>query len=192
MSQLISDVTQDTSAPKLDAASRRVRLREFQAQLVERMQAARSGIDTRSNQLGVLIGTRRWLLNLQEAGEIISVGTISPVPLTQDWFLGLSNMRGNLVGIIDFARYQGFPLSSINEESRIVAFAPTLSFNCGLLVSKVMGLRNTSDMELRAEQEEGNSLAYSHRRFVDRDAQVWHELDLSMVVCDPKFLHVGL
>lgn len=191
MTQLISDVTQ-SAAPKLDAAGRRVRLREFQAQLVERMQAVRSGGDTHSNQLGVMIGTRRWLLNLQEAGEIISVGAISPVPLTQDWFLGLSNVRGNLIGIIDFARYQGLPLSPINEESRIIAFSSALSFNCGLLVSRVMGLRSTTDMEVRTVPEEGDSVAYSHRRFIDRDAQVWHELNLSMVVQDPKFLHVGL
>ncbi|MGZ5780707.1 MAG: chemotaxis protein CheW, partial [Burkholderiaceae bacterium] len=95
MTQPTSDRKPERTFKKPDAGARRTRLREFQANLVERMQAARSGADTRASQLGVMIGQTRWLLNLQEAGEIVSVGTITKVPLTQDWFLGLTNVRGN-------------------------------------------------------------------------------------------------
>lgn len=174
-----------------DAAARRTRLREFQAQLVERMQAARSGVDARVNQLGVMIGQTRWLLNLQEAGEIVSVGTITPVPLTRDWFLGLSNIRGNLISVVDFARFQGQAPTTIDKESRIVAFAPSLSFNSGLLVTRVLGLRNVADMAPQPSPEEGVA-AWSTQRYVDSDSEVWSELDLSLVVQDPEFLHVGL
>src|SRR3569832_818938 len=107
MSSATFDHTSDKVVKKPDTTGRRTRLREFQSQLVERMQAARSGVDTRINQLGVMIGQDRWLLSLQEAGEIISVGAITAVPLTHDWFLGLSNIRGNLISVIDFARFQG-------------------------------------------------------------------------------------
>src|SRR5437870_8484442 len=80
-----------------DADARRSRLREFQSHLLERMQAARSGADAKQNQLGLLIGQQRWLLGLQEAGEIVAVDSITKVPLTQDWYLGLSNIRGTLI-----------------------------------------------------------------------------------------------
>ncbi|WP_395823164.1 chemotaxis protein CheW [Collimonas sp.] len=108
-----------------DADSRRTRLREFQSHLLERMQAARSGAQAQESQLGVLIRQSRWLLSLQEAGEIVAVDNISRVPLTHDWFLGLSNVRGNLISVIDFARFQGQALTQIDKECRIVAFAPT-------------------------------------------------------------------
>jgi twitching motility protein PilI len=191
MSQSTSDFQVGKIYGKPDAAARRTRLREFQTQLVERMQAAKTGVDTRVSQLGVMIGQQRWLLNLQEAGEIVSVGAITNVPLTHDWFLGLSNIRGNLISVIDFARFQGQAPTIIDKESRIVAFAPSLSFNCGLLVSRVLGLRNIADMEVQPTPE-ANATQWSSQHYVDRDQQVWNELNLSLVVQDPLFLHVGL
>ena len=186
-----SDLQPAKTYAKRDNAARRTRLREFQTQLVERMQAARAGTDTRVSRLGVMIGQRRWLLSLQEAGEILSVGAITKVPLTQDWYLGLLNVRGNLISVIDFAQFQGQGAAVPDKESRIVAFAPGLAFNCGLLVTRVLGLRNVAEMETRNETGEG-AAQWSTHRYVDRESQEWTELDLSLVVQDPQFLHVGV
>lgn len=190
MAQSTTDSVSELVVPSSGTANRRVRLREFQAQLVERMQAVRSGVDTRLNQLGVMIGPHRWLLNLQEAGEIVSVGTISPVPLTQDWFLGLANIRGNLISVVDFARFQGLAPSLIDKDSRIVAFGPSLSFNGALVVSRVMGLRNVAEMSLHGEHAE--VFPWAAKRYIDSESNVWTELNLSHVIQDPRFLQVGL
>lgn len=190
MAQSTSDLQTVKAYAKPDTGTRRTRLREFQTQLVERMQAARTGGDARVSQLGVMIGQRRWLLSLQEAGEIVSVGAITKVPLTHDWFLGLSNIRGNLISVIDFSQFQGQSATAIDKESRIVAFAPSLEFNCGLLVTRVLGLRNVADMQIHAAADDAPQ--WSSRNFIDRDQHVWSELDLSLVVQDPQFLHVGL
>ena len=186
-----SDLQPAKTFAKRDNAARRTRLREFQTQLVERMQAARAGTDTRVSRLGVMIGQRRWLLSLQEAGEILSVGAITKVPLTHDWYLGLLNVRGNLISVVDFAQFMGQPQTVIDKESRIVAFAPGLAFNCGLLVTRVLGLRNLAEMETNDVSGEGVA-QWSTHRYVDRDSQEWSELDLSLVVQDPQFLHVGV
>jgi twitching motility protein PilI len=179
-----------------DSGARRNRLREFQAQLVERMQAASTGTQAQASQLGVMIGQSRWLLNLQEAGEIVSVGAITQVPLTQDWFLGLTNIRGNLISVIDLARFCGMPATPVDKESRIVAFGPSLSFNSGLLVSRVMGLRNAAEMEVRqgdtADTGHTGNFPWAAQRYVDRESQVWTELNLSLIVQDPQFLQVGI
>lgn len=190
MTQSASDRAATTLPANPEVSNRRTRLREFQSQLVERMQAARSGADTRVSQLGVLIGQRRWLLNLQEAGEIVSVGAITAVPLTQDWYLGLTNIRGNLISVIDFSRFQGGPACALDKESRIVAFGNALSINCGLLVSRVLGLRNVAEMEIRPADP--SDAAWCSQHYVDRESQVWTELKLSQVMHDPAFLHVGL
>jgi twitching motility protein PilI len=185
------DLASGTALPERDSGSRRTRLREFQARLVERMQAATSGAATHTSQLGVMIGQTRWLLNLQEAGEIVSVGTITEVPLTQDWFLGLTNIRGNLISVIDLAHFKGLPPTPIDKESRIVAFAPSLAFNSGLLVSRVMGLRNVAEMDPQPAVE-NDEAPWATQRYLDRESQVWTELDLSLIVQDPQFLHVGI
>ncbi len=189
MSQSNSETQPARFFRKPDAGARRLRLREFQAQLVERMQAARTGTHVQNNQLGVMIGPDRWLVNLQEAGEIVSVGTITKVPLTHPWFLGLTNIRGNLVSVVDLAQFQGHGPSVIDKESRIVAFGPSLAFNSALLVSRVMGLRNTDEMTPQHRLED--SAGWSTQRYLDRESQAWNELDLAAIIEDPHFLQVG-
>ncbi|MGB6056469.1 MAG: chemotaxis protein CheW [Burkholderiaceae bacterium] len=191
MTETITDRRSDPESGKPDEpGARRTRLREFQSRLLERMQAVRSGSDSGVSRLGVMLGDSRWLLDLQQAGEIVSVGNITAVPLTQDWYLGLANIRGNLTSVIDFARFQGLAPSAIDKESRIVAFAPALSFNSALLVSRVLGLRNVADMELRTA--EAGAAPWAGQQYVDRDAQLWTQLDLSLLVQDSRFLHVGI
>jgi twitching motility protein PilI len=187
---ILDAATENAVAPR-DSGTRRTRLREFQAQLVERMQAVTSGAQVQARLLGVMIGDTRWLLNLHEAGEIVSVGSITPVPLTQDWFLGLTNVRGNLVSVIDFARFCGMAATPADKESRIVAFGASLGFNSGLLVSRVMGLRNVAEMQPQ-EHADGDTPQWAARRYLDRDQQAWTELNLSLIVQDPRFLQVGL
>lgn len=166
-----------------DAAGRRNRLRQYQVQLLERMQAARSNSAARISQLGVQIGPERILLELTQAGEIVPVPAITPVPLTQSWYLGLANVRGNLLGVIDLARYlkldDAADGSAIGADSRIVTFASSLGFNCALLVSRVYGLRQASEMRPEGEQ------------LVDADAQAWSLLDLAALVRDPRFVQIG-
>lgn len=178
---------------KPDSGTRRTRLREFQTQLVARMQAATSGPQSQTSQLGVMIGESRWLLNLKEAGEIISVGSVTKVPLTQPWFLGLTNIRGNLISVIDLAHFRGEPSTQIDKESRIIAFSPSLSFNSGLLVSRVMGLRSV--VEMKPQLRSDSAIApdpWAERQYLDRESNLWTELDLNLIVQDPRFLHVGL
>lgn len=172
-----------------DPAARRNRLRQFQVQLLERMQSARSGTEVRNNLLGVVIGQTRCLLDLHEASEIIAVGSITKVPLTQDWYLGLTNIRGSLIGVVDLARFYGLPALSIGNDSRIVAFSPVLAVNCALLVSRVLGLRNVAEMQL--QEAGGGNGPWSGRCYRDSEEQLWTQLDLSLIVQDPRFLQVG-
>ncbi|MBW8897493.1 MAG: chemotaxis protein CheW [Massilia sp.] len=168
-----------TGSARPDTAGRRTRLRQYQVQLLERMQAARTNTGARINQLGVMIGPNRYLLDLTQAGEIVPVPPLTAVPLTQPWYLGLANIRGNLIGIVDLARYLGEGETKLGPESRIVTFASGLGFNCALLVSRVFGLRHAGDMQVEGE------------RLRDADNIEWAPLDLAALVGDERFLHVG-
>lgn len=164
---------------KADTAGRRTRLRQYQVQLLERMQAARTNTGTRIQQLGVMIGSERYLLELTQTAEIVSLGAVTAVPLTQAWYLGLANIRGNLIGIVDVARYLELGETATGADSRVITFANSLGFNCGLLVSRVYGLRQAADMQAVGE------------RLRDADANEWTPLDLAALVNEPRFLHVG-
>jgi len=166
---------------RLDPAARRTRLREYQEQLLERMQAAKGGGGAPIQQLGMQVGSTRYLLDLLEAGEIVSLAPLARVPLTVPWYLGLANVRGTLVGVIDLARYLGEDGSSpgASPSMRLVTFAPTLGFNCALLADRIYGLRQAAAM-----QREGEVLR-------DADGNLWTPLSLAALVREERFLHVA-
>ncbi|WEF31193.1 chemotaxis protein CheW [Pseudoduganella chitinolytica] len=181
----------DDSAP--GGAERRSRLRQYQVQLLERMQAAQSEAVATGRELGVLIGARHYLLDLTQVGEIVPHHSVAAVPLTRDWYLGLANIRGNLTGIVDLARFQDEPALQPGAEARFVTFAPALGLPCALLVSRVLGLRKLADMTAAAAEPDG-APAGAHWRaetFTDSDGLAWQRLDLALLVADPRFLHVG-
>lgn len=172
-----------------DGAERRSRLRQYQVQLLERMQAAKGGALDRSKQLGVMLGASRCLLDLTQVGEIVPLAAMSAVPLAQDWYLGLANIRGNLTGIIDLARYRGEAAALPGPDSRLITFAPGLGFNCALLAARVLGLRKPGEMA--AEPSAADAPDWSARRLRDADGQDWSGIDLALLVRETRFLHVG-
>lgn len=159
-------------------AARRARLRQYQEQLLERMQAARTSSGARAHQLGVEIGGMRYLLDLVEAGEIVPLPPLAAVPLTQPWYLGLANVRGSLLGVVDLARYLD-PQAQPTPGTRLVTFAPGLGFPCALLVAKVVGLRHAADM------------TPLDARLRDADGQEWTPLSLAALAREDRFLHVA-
>ena len=171
----------DASDGGQKGAARRARLRQYQEQLLERMQAARTSSGARAHQLGVEIGGVRYLLDLVEAGEIVPLPPLAAVPLTQPWYLGLANVRGNLLGVVDLARYldPGVAGTAPTPGTRLVTFAPGLGFPCALLVAKVVGLRHAADM------------TPLDARLRDADGQEWTPLSLAALAREERFLQVA-
>jgi twitching motility protein PilI len=52
-------------------------------------------------------------------------------------------------------------------------------------------LRNVAEMEVQPASTDA-TVPWSTQRYADRESQVWTELNLSLVVQDTQFLHVGL
>ena len=151
---------------------------------MEKMQAARNGTGASSAQLGLEIGGTRYLVDLVEVGEIVAPAPLIAVPLTQPWYLGLANVRGSLLGVVDLARYLGESNAPFDIDTaaapRLVVFAPALGLNCALLASQVFGLRQAGAME-----RVGDAMR-------DADGNAWTPLSLAALAQEERFLDVGI
>lgn len=168
-------------------------LQAFQASLLARI-AARPAGSLQARRLAVRIGQHDCLIALDHAGEILPLGKqlLTPVPATRHWFLGLLNIRGNLVGVADLAAMAGEPAQSVGPESHILVMSQRLAPQCGLLVARVAGLRDIAEMSrISKNYEDGNDLRGVTGRYKDRHGKCWSELDLNVLSQDPEFLRVG-
>ena len=169
---------------------RRVRLREFQASLAERLRRAQSAPVT-TNRLGFQVGSRNFLVDLADAGEILAVPEITPVPLTKPWYRGLANVRGSLLGVADLSLFADGVATPIDKDSRVLAFAADLRFNAGILVTRMLGLRSSAQLALDTERVEAEA-PWASVNLIDGDGVRWQELDLALLTSDERFLQIGL
>jgi len=185
-----------SASAKLALVNRRDRLRDFQAGLAEKLKRAEATPLT-VNRLGLQIGPHRLLVDLADAGEILTVPDIMPVPLTKPWYRGLANVRGNLFGVVDVSLFAGGPPTPIDKESRLLAFSGDLRLACGILVSRMLGLRSASDLVPTPPTDESQPVdgtlfaPWVRGRLVDAQDAHWQEIDLAALTADPRFLDIA-
>ena len=172
------------------ARAAKLDLRTFQQELAARL-ASKTTAQVESSRLGMACGDERWLIRLSDAGEVITMPPIVAVPLTQPWYLGIANIRGNLVSVIDFARFLGRNVAVGGAQNRLVLFGPRAGdLNAGVVVQRVLGLRNIA--ELAPAAAPADARAWYAQRWMDRDGNPWQEIDLGKLAADPAFLQVGV
>ena len=163
-------------------------LREFQQALAARLAEA-SAESAPHARLGVQAGGRLWLIRLDEAGEVLQLPELTPVPLTHSWFLGLANIRGNLASVVDFAAFIGAPPTERSPDCRLVLFADRFGAHSGLLIARMAGLRNIHQLEAEAG---GADRPWIRGGFRDAEGRRWEELDIGALMAHGDFLQVGI
>ncbi|HOB00730.1 MAG TPA: chemotaxis protein CheW [Casimicrobium huifangae] len=165
----------------------RNRLRDFQEALAMRLRQA-AELPQRQSRLAVQVGDRGFLLNLDDVSEVSPVGSVTPVPLTQPWFLGVTNVRGTLYAVTDFALWLGLHLTSDIAAKRLILLGQRLGkVRAGLIVTRVVGLRLLDEMRAG---ETPLTRAWESAAWVDRDGTSWTEVDLERLASDAEFLQV--
>jgi twitching motility protein PilI len=175
------------------ARAAKLDLRAFQQELAARL-AAKTTQQVEQSRLGLACAGKQWLIRLADAGEVIAVPTLATVPLTRPWYLGISNIRGNLYSVIDFAGFLGEaiePVTAGAAQARLVLFGPRVGeLRAGLVVTRVLGLSNLA--ELVRGDAAADAPAWYGARWTDKAGSVWQEIDLALLAQDPAFLQVGL
>jgi twitching motility protein PilI len=167
--------------------ARQISLREFQQGLAQRLREAQTEAEPTS-RLGVQAGSGNWLLKLDDAGEMLPLPEISGVPLTRPWYLGLANIRGVLASVVDFSAFAGGETTTRTPDCRLLLIAERFQSFSGLVISRMLGLKNVQTMQ---QVEEKGSRPWIAGAYRDDDGRVWHELNMGALVAHEDFLHVG-
>lgn len=169
--------------------AKRISIREYQAALSERLRSAAVTAST-ATVLGVAIGENRWLVHMNDVSEVLPLPELAPVPLTRPWFRGVANVRGNLYGITDLAAFLGGARTPPGLETRILLASPRLGVNSGLLVKRMLGIRNLADFK-RMDDDAPQSRPGSAGFYQDGEGQRWLELNLRDLLRDETFLQIA-
>ena len=167
--------------------SKRVSLRQFQEELSNRLQLATTQ-STVNSRLAVRVGTQKWLIDLADISEVIAPPPFAAVPLTQHWFLGVTNIRGKLYSVVDLPAYAGLSKVQPHYSNRLLITHPRFATNSALLIDQALGLRNLDQMHFESHNSESALTADCYR---DDQGENWFTINMASLVTDPAFLTVS-
>ena len=137
------------------------------------------------------IGARRLMASITEVSEILPVLHHTSVPGTQPWLLGVVNVRGTLVPLVDLRGYIEGERTPLGDTSRMLV-ARHGSNAIGLLVEEVLGQRNlTAENDpLKLENDAVNWARFVPAHF-ELDGKLWGVFSMAALVAAPDFLHAA-
>ncbi|MES9929486.1 MAG: chemotaxis protein CheW, partial [Candidatus Thiodiazotropha sp. 6PDIVS] len=86
-------------------------------------------------------------INVMKVQEVLRVTEIAPVPGAPSYVLGIVNLRGNVVTVIDTRKRFGLPSVEVNDASRIIVIESDKQV-VGILVDAVAEVVELSEDEI--------------------------------------------
>lgn len=135
------------------------------------------------------MGEARLACRINRVGEILPCPPSTPVPGAKPWILGLANVRGELLTIVDLSWYLSGSRTPITAESRLLSSTLNKA-PIGLLVDEVYGQRHFLDSDaVAADLSDDSPLASVVEKRHELGSERWHELDLDRLFTQPEFLN---
>jgi twitching motility protein PilI len=135
------------------------------------------------------VGSDRMACNISRISEILPCPQSTPVPGAKPWIIGLSNVRGELLTVVDLAWFLTGVRTPLTARSRLL----TTTLNkapLGLLIDEVFGQRHFLDSDaIDAGLPEDSPLQGFVSKQHSFGTETWHELDLDQLFNSAEFLN---
>lgn len=109
--------------------------------------------DSASNNryLSFSLGSEEYAIPLLSVKEVIAVPEITPVPFTPSHFLGIMNLRGQVISVIDLRSKMGIKPGSSTETSVIICDISPLVL--GVVVDSINSVLSPKENEVSPKPE---------------------------------------
>lgn len=142
--------------------------------------------------IGFRLGERYLLSSIDEVSEILTLPPITPVPGTRAWMLGVANVRGNLVPVVDLRGFLEGEHTVVTDDTRVLVVRQAAG-SVGLLTDEVLGQRSLSAGQRSGsvveEDERYAALIVDSAQLGDRN---WGLFSVGRLVGNEEFQHAAV
>lgn len=144
-------------------------------------------IDRRERFVRVYLNDTLFGVPLKNAVEIGQITNLTPLPSLPFWVCGISNIRGEIVSIVDLKGFFDWPTTSFKLGKTFIV-VESKGIKVGLLVDRVMGLlsldqETTPIQELHAKEGVAASFVSG---VISTDEHTMNIIDLDRFLSSPK------
>ena len=137
--------------------------------------------------VGYRLGKRRFVSSFDEIVEIITLPSVTAVPGANPWMLGVANVRGSLLPVVDLKQFLEGDRTVVHDGQRVLVIRQA-GGNVAVLMDELFGQRTFNDTH-RVEIEEQYEGRYSN--FVSQVYQLndsqWGVFNMSLLARTPEF-----
>lgn len=133
------------------------------------------------------LGDETYGINVMQVQEVLRYTEIAPVPGAPEYVLGIINLRGNVVTVIDTRSRFGLPPSDISDNSRIVIIESDDQV-VGIMVDSVAEVVYLRSSEIDSAPNVGTEESAKFIQGVsNRDGQLLILVDLNKLLNDDEW-----
>lgn len=138
--------------------------------------------------VGYRIGRQRLASGFEEVVEILPMPALTPVPGAQPWMLGVANMRGNLLPVVDLKQFLEGERTVLHEGQRMLVVRQR-GGDVAVLIDELFGQRSFNEPQLidAAELDAGGRYGHFIERAYRLGEQAWGIFSLERLARTPEF-----
>ncbi|MCG7899188.1 MAG: chemotaxis protein CheW [Candidatus Thiodiazotropha lotti] len=131
-------------------------------------------------------------INVMQVQEVLRVTEIAPVPGAPSYVLGIVNLRGNVVTVIDTRKRFGLPSVEVSDHSRIVVIESEKQV-VGILVDAVAEVVELREDEIDAAPNVGTEESSRYIQGVaTQEGRLLILVDLNKLLTDEEWQEISM
>lgn len=142
--------------------------------------------------VGFRVGNDKLIADMSEVEEILDLPEVTVVPGVKSWVVGVANVRGSLLPIMDL---KGYVLGEdmLNRKRGRVIVIDYKGFSTGLVVDEVYGMRHfmVKDQVNEPPEVHDSIAPYVESMFM-QEGERWPVFSFENIIKDERFSHASL
>ncbi len=165
--------------------------REVQAVLRARARALAhvgAGAKPAYSSLEVLafrLGVENYALEARYVREVYPLRNLTPLPCTPPFVLGVVNLRGRILAVLDLKRLLGLPDEGLTDLHRVIVVGDD-AFELGVLADIDVDMRSIPTDSVRPPMSTLSGIAAEYLKGVTAERLV--VLDMGRILADPRII----
>lgn len=128
---------------------------------------------------------------IDEVSEIIDYPAVTKVPAAQDWLMGIGNIRGNLIAVVDLRRLFTGERTQMGPATRLLILRQT-GGGVGIIIDQIKGQKRFSPEQLADDDAFATTaLAGFIEREYREEGTTWGILDTGALLNSPDFMQAA-
>jgi purine-binding chemotaxis protein CheW len=131
------------------------------------------------------LASERYALETRHVQDVHPLRDLTPLPCTPPFVLGIVNLRGRILPVLDIKKFFDLPEQGLTDLHRIILVRGN-DLELGLLADVIVGVRSIAADSLQASPPTFTGIRADYLKGIGAERLV--VLDLDRILADPKII----